>query len=413
METETTNHTHSPAVRISDRLASFLLIGIGFPALWSIYTAYWHQKHLLVQFSWWYVLLIVFSLFLRFLCSGWTIWAFYKVKPYAIPLAYASLFMTFVCGLLDFGLVSLGLPNALIGGIVNVLWPLFWFAYLKSSSEVENRFEGIHLKWPLFVFILPLVYSFVRGILFFSLFLFAIPMAHNPLIEKRSVIQRMVDEVNESLPITVSEGCILKRFVMEDDTVVHHLKYVQRLAKDLMSDEAQADLFCEKPFLLYDLVNGKDPLILYLLEHGIHLKYVYLDQYENPVHSFLISPEEFARTRDEWASFSFDTVVWNAMLKYIDYKLPLQNFAGCTLLKASVDLDARVLHLVMQLPQGEKFAAASSDALFDYFLSYRGDLANYRLFRGVWIEKMRIHIQFLRSTGEEQCAIYVPYTALE
>ena len=411
MVTETTNHTHTQSTPISGSMAFFLWIGLGLSSLSVVYSAYVLHTHLLVQFTWWFLLLFILLLSAKCICAVATIWAFYKVKSYAVPLAYASIIIIFWGGLLDLVISFLG-ADFWKGGVTGILWSFLWFAYLKCSCDVENRFEGVKSRWSMPVLLLLLVYITARTLFFFCLFLFTLPMLSNPLIEKRSAAKRMLEDVNQTLPYIIEDGLIFKNISMDEDTIVLDFKYVQMSADSVKTHLNNGNLLFLKQKELYGISRfskDKATSLSFITDNGFHLRYHYLSQYGELINVLRITPQEFQNARTMGTDFHIDSLTRITLLEQIQVKLPQSFLDNYQMQAVSVNLEERTMEIVIQMPVDNIFDLLPSESLYQYLKKRRYALAQYIPVQMAVIDKMNINFKFLRPDGTEFTTLEMSY----
>ena len=298
----------------------------------------------------------------------------------------------------------------LVSGIFFLFWALMWFCYLKTSTQVEERFGALRPRWHLTERICLGLYTVIMAV---SVYYFRqVSQQALGLINTRTVVENMVNNFKRRLPIVLEDGLILKQIWLDNDTVVFDYKFVEMSADSVRSNLARSNVMCLKQLSLSTLAaqSIKDSFFLNVCTaNDIHIRYQYLEQYGQVIYAIRITPEEYRRARNLGTNFRCDSLSWQTALTQARQSLPEPFLDSFQLLDVQVNFQAQRLELTVQLPAEGELSQMGNAPLYRYMQTQKEQLAQHLCVSMSLCDKMNIFFRFKRPDGAEQATVVLPY----
>lgn len=208
--------------RISGWLTLFLVLGVGISSLAGLAMGLfevgyddlgWCAEGRIAYAA--YVLTLVANVGL----AGFTIYAFYARRPYAVFLAKAYVVANFVEGLLTFMVLGAFLENNDVTDLGrSLLWSVVWFSYLCMSSQVNELIPADYRRTPVSAIAAIGLLIFLPMAIFFGL---SYRMVNNPESIAASVMAERGEVVIPDLAANQATDSCVVYTIPEDLGFIH------------------------------------------------------------------------------------------------------------------------------------------------------------------------------------------------
>ena len=400
---------------ISGWLSLFLWIGIGVGAICSCIITFGEIAG--YGFSPVFVILSIGTLLPLCMIAFLTIKSFYRQETNAVSLAKTYIAMIAIDGIFQILIgVIVGDSSGALGIVRSFGWSFVWFAYLVTSSKVENRIPSETRDWKKTEKVLLGIYVGCYVFLAFGVKILVMSPAHDMLISREALIESSIKEANKELPTLLDDGFVFKKMEIEGSTISFIYKYTETSVMEMDLQHINEIRISGKQQLLESYATETDldskKLCELYFSNRYNICYKYIDKEEVIIYKTTICPNEYEQAIKLGSDFRCDRSEWDAILRLRNSRLPLPMFVDCEQESVCIDFSKNYLlfKIIMLDVDSDVLQQLTNNYLKEFVKENIPTFINDPLVSMAIIDKLDLHFLFLTSARKTWTEVEIPYS---